>query len=170
MLLAQQQSDTVGIPVFHGGSNGFGLVEWCDLDRFAAVVPVGWFVSPPTTPSFSSGAAWAVQEALKTKTVFALTASWKRLVLDRKAPVDFPHVSTIFDSVLRLIQTSGPGQMNMANLDAAEVNGELLVSALRASFRWRAEVIGWGDAVSVARKALEMANHKDIDLCLAGLE
>lgn len=170
MLLAQRRSDTVGIPVLKGRANQAALIAWCDLDRFAAASPSGWFASPATAQSSSSGAAWAVQEALKTKAAFTLTAGWKRLVLDRSAPVDFTHVSAIFDSVICLIQVSGPRHVNMAGLNAAEVNGELLVSALRASFRWRHEVTGWSEAVAVAREALAAAKHGEIDLCLSGLE
>jgi hypothetical protein len=170
MLLAQKQSDTVGIPVLKGSANHAALIEWCDLDRFAAAGPSGWFASPATTQSSSSGDAWSVQEALKTKAAFTLTTGWKRLVLDRSAPVDFPRVSAIFDSVICLIQVSGPSHVNMDGLNAAEVNGELLVSALRASFRWRHEVVGWSEAVAVARDALALAKHGEIDLCMSGLE
>lgn len=170
MLLARQQSDTVGIAVIRGKASNAELVEWCDLDRFAMGGPSGWFASSSTIQSFSSGSAWTVQEVLKTKTAVVLTTGWKRYVFDPRAPVDFPRISAIFDSVLRLIQTSGPSNLNMENMHPGEVNGELLVSALRASFRWREEIPGWKAAVQVAREALKIANHENIDLCLAGLE
>jgi hypothetical protein len=56
----------------------------------------------------------------------------------------------------------------MTGFEPAKTNGEQLVAALRASYRWRNEVPGWEDALATARLALTMARI-DVESCLEGL-
>lgn len=170
MHLAQPPSDAIGVQTIQSRFGGASLVEWRDLDRIAAQSLPGWIISTATTQSLSDAAGWKVQEAIKAKAFVALASAWKRHVLNPSAPVDFGHVAETFDSILALIEHSGPRSLDMTGLDPASVNGELLVSALRASFRWRDQVIGWSDAVTIARMALEITKEANVELCLAGLE
>lgn len=141
-----------------------------DLDRIAGAAVGQWRVDQAKAQSFSDGPALVAQAAVREKEISTLLWAWRLQVRARAKPVDFERVSCIFDVVMALLQGFGPARLNMEGLSAAEVSGELLVASLRASYRWREEVVGWQQASVVARHALELDGYPNVDLCMAGLE
>lgn len=169
-LSAQIQSDVINVQTLRSNFGDGLFEERRDVDRMVGYQLHGWVVSNTPTQSLSDANGWTLQVVSRVKNILPLIGAWRRHVLNIAAPVDFEHISETFDGVFQLIEMGGPEYLNMGGLDAAIVNAEHLVTALRASFRWKSQVSGWNEAVVVARRALTLANAEDIDRCLAGLE
>lgn len=169
-LSVQIQSDVINVQTLRSNFGDGLFEERRDVDRMVGYQLQGWFVSNTPTQSLSDANGWGLQVALRAKNVLPLIGAWRRHVLNVKAPVDFERISETFDGVFQLIEIGGSEYLNMNGLDAEIVNAAHLVTALRASFRWRSQIAGWGEAVVVARHALMLANAEDIDRCLSGLE
>lgn len=170
MPFAPSRFDTVQFSALSSVPGSTGWMTCLDLDRIAGAAVGQWRVDQPKAHSISDGSALVAQAAVREKEIATLLCAWRLQVRTHSKPVDFERVSCVFDVVMALLQSFGPARLNMEGLSAAEVSGELLVASLRASYRWREEVIGWHQASVVARRALELDGYPDIELCMAGLE
>lgn len=169
-LSVQTQSDAINIQTLRSNFGDGLFEERRDVDRMVGYQLQGWILSSTPSQSLSDANGWALQAALRVKNVLPFMESWRRHISNAGAPGDFEHISETFDGVFQLIEMGGPEYLNFGGLDSANINAEHLVTALRASFRWKSQIKGWREAVVVARRALILKNADDIDRCLAGLE
>lgn len=170
MLSTQARSDVVNVQTLRSNYGGASFSEFRDVDRMASSGILKWTIPPAAATSVSDAASVQLQRALRLKYLMPLRDAWRKHVVAVEAPVDFEHIGETFDGVFNLIEAGGPQELDMSGLDPRSTNGEHLVAALRAAYRWREEVRGWPEARDVARLALRRANHGDVELCLAGLE
>jgi hypothetical protein len=152
--------------VSHTGAMAYFVAY--DADRLADVNVRGWnFVSPKSSSSCDA-ASKRLQEAQQEKLVTTLKGRWRKNIQALNLATDFDSVFETFESVFRLVEAAGPRALDMTGFEPTNTNGEQLVAALRASYRWRDEVPGWDGALATARQALIMAKI-DVDSCLEGL-
>jgi hypothetical protein len=99
----------------------------------------------------------------------AMARAWRRGLYDRElasGPAELDQtVSALFGALLRF----GPQRVDLRDLPAARVNAMHLTAVLGATFYCRRDVIGWNEAVAVAREAL-IRDGIDPDDALAGLD
>lgn len=93
-----------------------------------------------------------------------IDASWKKFVFDPKARTDVDAISETVSDLVDALDSTGLESLDLSGLNPAAVSGEHLAAVLRITYAGRAKVKGWGDAVRVAREALqsEGLDYKDV--------
>jgi len=170
MLSAQTRFDVINVQTLQSPFGSETFSDYRDVIRLASSGLCQWINPINSLISVSDAAGWQQQKVIKENSLTPLRNAWRKHVVDVTAPINFEHIGETIDGVYNLIEIGGPGELDMSGLDSQATNGEHLVAALRAAYRWRNEVPSWSEARDVARCALLRERHADVELCLAGLE
>lgn len=167
-LSALALSNAINAQTIVSQTGAMAYIVAYDADRIADVEVRGWTFVMPKSSSSCDAASKSLQEAQQEKLVTGLKGRWRKNIQTLNLATDFDTVFETFEGVFKLIEAAGPRALDMTGFEPAKTNGEQLVAALRASYRWRNEVPGWEDALATARLALTMARI-DVESCLEGL-
>jgi hypothetical protein len=88
---------------------------------------------------------------------------WQRYLSNPAASGDVDALSETARSVFETLAKYGPTGVGLVNLDPTRTHGEHLATVLRATFKWRSQVPGWNEALSVAAEALKGAGINPTD-------
>lgn len=93
---------------------------------------------------------------------------WNKHVLNSNASSDVDNISETIDAVFEALSNHGAEHFDFTGMVPANVNPEHLAAALRVTSRYRNDVRGWDDGLSVARMSA-MAKGVDPDDLLYGM-
>jgi hypothetical protein len=79
--------------------------------------------------------------------------AWSETLLNPQAETDVDSLTATAESVLDVLSTAGARALDLRGLRPEHVQPEHLAMALRVTSRWKDEVPGWHDALSVAEVA-----------------
>lgn len=159
MLLYAQGNDLVGtseITSRNQGSTYFGKVDFTHLLR-ASVPRIRTYktkVSRFSTGSYNSGFEGTVESFMTFQQRQATRSLLKSLILKENNETDVDALTITSETVLDAIGEFGPFVIKLDNLQAHSVQGEHLATVLRTSYYWRTQILGWEDALEVAKIAL----------------
>lgn len=100
--------------------------------------------------------------------VKALSDQWRKLVLDRHAPITANALTATVKPLFRALSRLGAGAVDLRDLPIDQVNGIHLAVVLRATLSFKKRTPGWDEALSIARAALRRDNINEAD-ALMGL-
>ena len=88
---------------------------------------------------------------------------WQQYIANPSASGDVDALSETAQSVFETLAKYGPTGIALVNLDPTTIHGEHLATVLRATFKWRGQVPGWNESLTVAAKALTRAGINPTD-------
>lgn len=79
---------------------------------------------------------------------------WRRQVMDPGAPTDVDALTATVAAGLDLVAEFGPDSLSLAGLRPDDVQCEHLAALLRATSTWRDSIVGWHEALDVAKASV----------------
>jgi len=128
-------------------------------------------VGQPTTEmadSLLDSVGFKTARTAHQKEIAELAAGWKRQLLDRHAELSANALTKTVKPVFKALTLFGAGAVDLRGLSVETVNGVHLAVVLRATLTRKAQTLGWSEALSVARAALQRDGIDETD-ALAGL-